>query len=231
MSSISSPESAVSPSGSSEPGCELSASVRSSHTLERSSPNTGLESLSTTMSENLVGRLSEAPMSSAEAFHAKTSAAAELRLESPDSDPAYGSSSEGSFASYDQATQSWRTWQTSLFGGLEMLSGTWPRAGMTRNGTAYQLPSLVCRRPGSAFGLLPTLVGADGQGARNGTSGNRSLSSGLTMTDWLWVNVGRGMLDPGSAEQMMGFPTGWTELSQSETPSRQKSQNSSGEQS
>jgi hypothetical protein len=32
------------------------------------------------------------------------------------------------------------------------------------------------------------------------------------MTDWLWVNVGRGRLHPESAEWMMLWPVGWTDL-------------------
>jgi hypothetical protein len=52
----------------------------------------------------------------------------------------------------------------------------------------------------------------------------------MTLTDWLWVNVGRGTVSPGSAEQMMGFPIGWTDLGVSETPSFRKSSSSSVEQ-
>jgi hypothetical protein len=37
------------------------------------------------------------------------------------------------------------------------------------------------------------------------------------MTDWLWLNVGRGRLHSESAEWLMGYPKGWTELPPSET--------------
>jgi DNA (cytosine-5)-methyltransferase 1 len=50
-------------------------------------------------------------------------------------------------ASYNPDTQSWKTSQTSLVAtgddGLDEFSETWPRSGMTRNGTAYQLPNLA----------------------------------------------------------------------------------------
>jgi hypothetical protein len=39
----------------------------------------------------------------------------------------------------------------------------------------------------------------------------------MTMTDWLWVNVGRGRLHPESAEWMMLWPQGWTGLKPLET--------------
>jgi hypothetical protein len=39
----------------------------------------------------------------------------------------------------------------------------------------------------------------------------------MTMTDWLWVNVGRGRLHPESAEWMMLWPPGWTDLKPSGT--------------
>ena len=37
-----------------------------------------------------------------------------------------------------------------------VFSGTWPRAGMTRNGSAYELPMSAHHMGGSASLLLPT---------------------------------------------------------------------------
>ena len=54
-----------------------------------------------------------------------------------------GRSSRGSWASYDPGTRLWRTYQGSLFGGLEMFSGTWPKWGTMRNGVVYPLPPWV----------------------------------------------------------------------------------------
>jgi hypothetical protein len=139
----------------------------------------------------------------------------------------FGSSTRGSFASYDRDTSSWRTSQLSLFGGSIVFSEPWPRSGMTRSGIAYRLPTLAHRKAGIEYGLLPTLTAGDAKGARNATAPGRSSADGQTMTDWLWLNIGQGMLDPGSAEQMMGFPIGWTDLGDSEMRSCRKSRNGS----
>jgi len=52
-------------------------------------------------------------------------------------------SSPGSFAWFDRESSSWRTAQLSLAGGWDEFSLTWPRAGMTRNGTAFLRQPLV----------------------------------------------------------------------------------------
>ena len=99
---------------------------------------------------------------------------AEASLASPSVQPAgasprmtpggYGLRWRRSFADYDPATRSWRTFQGSLLAEWEMYSETWPRAGMTRNGTAYQRqPSAPLIRE-IASGLWPTprTTGLDG---------------------------------------------------------------------
>jgi hypothetical protein len=55
-----------------------------------------------------------------------------------------GPSSHGSFAWWDLDTSSWRTFQVSLLEpGCPRYSETWPRAGMTRSGTASRRPQSV----------------------------------------------------------------------------------------
>jgi len=61
-----------------------------------------------------------------------------------------------SFANYDPATSSWRTSQLCLDGEWSEFSETWPRAGMTRNGKAYEHATLVPRTDESESGLWPT---------------------------------------------------------------------------
>ena len=51
-----------------------------------------------------------------------------------------GPSTQGSLASYDPGTSSWKTSQLSLFEALTECSVTWPRSGTMRGGTAYPLP-------------------------------------------------------------------------------------------
>jgi hypothetical protein len=55
----------------------------------------------------------------------------------------YGQKLHDSFAFFDQEQCCWRTSQASLLPGLEMSSVTWPRAGMTRSGTAYRRQPLA----------------------------------------------------------------------------------------
>ena len=135
------------------------------------------------------------------------------------------------FARYDRNTQSWKTWQTSLLEDWATFSATWPRSGWMRGGMSFQLPTLAHRSLAIGSGLLPTLVAGDSKGGRNGTSKGRSPKDGMTMTDWLWLNVGHGRLHPESAEWMMGYPEGWTALEPSEMPSPRRSRKSSGGQS
>jgi hypothetical protein len=83
--------------------------------------------------------------------------------------------------------------QANLDGSLEQFCETWPRAGMTRSGTAYQrAPSApLTREIGS--GSLPTPTVGDSKSARNSTA-NRSkmpptgIHAGDTLTDYvtLW---------------------------------------------
>jgi hypothetical protein len=68
----------------------------------------------------------------------------------------FGASTPDSFATYDPATSSWRTSQLSLLEEWTGFSGTWPRAGMTRSGTASLLVPSAPLTGGTASGLLPT---------------------------------------------------------------------------
>jgi len=74
-----------------------------------------------------------------------------------------GRSSSGSFARFDPATSSWKTLQGSLTPSLDhpvvgsaLSSRSWPRAGMTRSGTASRLRPLVPRIYETEFGYWPT---------------------------------------------------------------------------
>lgn len=75
------------------------------------------------------------------------------------------------FAWYDQTTQLWRTWQVCFLEGWARFSATWPRAGMMRNGIAYQLTPSVPSMSASEFSLLPTLT-VHGNYNRKGASKN-----------------------------------------------------------
>jgi hypothetical protein len=97
-----------------------------------------------------------ASMSFVAASPAKTSATPARARDSTERARVFGQSTPVSLASYDPDTSLWRTSQLSLLGGLEQFSETWPRSGMTRSGTAFQLQPLAPLTRGTASGLLPT---------------------------------------------------------------------------
>jgi len=70
--------------------------------------------------------------------------------------PVYGQRCSESFAMYDPATSLWRTSQLSLVEGLDEFLETWPRAGTTRTGIAYQHEALVPLTGGTGCSLWPT---------------------------------------------------------------------------
>ena len=89
----------------------------------------------------------------------------------------YGPRSPQPFARYDPATSSWRTLQGSLLSEWEMLSETWPRSGMTRNGTAYRRAGSVPPIYANGSSLWPTPVYKPGGGsALDGGSNSRKAA-------------------------------------------------------
>jgi hypothetical protein len=81
--------------------------------------------------------------------------------------------------------------QVMLDGSLEPFSETWPRAGMTRNGTAYRLPPSAPLTDATASGSWPTPQNRDGK-----HNGSRQQ----------WAADGKGGLDLVSAVQMWPTP-------------------------
>ena len=148
----------------------------------------------------------------------------------------YGASTPVLLASYDHATQSWRTSQHCLVEGLEVFSETWPRSGMTRNGIAYQRQPLAPLSSEIGSGSWPTPRAAK-RGARSfvtaleklkrdGRTRHHRLEDALVCAEQT-----NGIPNPAFVEWLMGFPQTWTELALSGTQSSPKSRNSLGEQS
>lgn len=71
----------------------------------------------------------------------------------------------GLLANYSPDMRSWKTCQGSLLEDSETFSETWPRSGMTRNGIAYQLPTLAPLIVETECGLLPTPGANDWKGS------------------------------------------------------------------
>lgn len=111
----------------------------------------------------LFGAMELSSTRSAAASHARTSAPLESKLASKLAALASGTNSSGSLASYDHASSSWRTSQTCLVAqangqesGLAEFSEGWPRSGMMRSGTAFQLQPSAPLTYGTGYGSSPS---------------------------------------------------------------------------
>jgi hypothetical protein len=168
----------------------------------------------------------------------KTSVWQEKERALPASAAAYGQSTPDLLANYDHDTSSWRTSQHCLVEGLTVYAETWPRSGMMRNGTAYQLPPLVRLTDETGYGLLATPTTKANQlapsmmkhpGCRawwptpsaedNRDRGNLSMpciqrraSLGKQLMLSMVVSPDNGQLNPTWVEWLMGFPLEWTAL-------------------
>lgn len=173
-----------------------------------------------------------AQISSAEDSRAKTLALLEsVPALAKGREADYGVNALVLLAQYDPNTRSLRMSQTCF---LDLLNNpedgspqsyeTWPTSGMMRNGTIYQLPTLAPGIGGGEFGYLPTPTkSADSKGSPKG----RYFGSGTCYSNLREV-LRDGPDDPVYpnpvfVEEMMGFPTLWTELPLSETRSSPKS--------
>lgn len=146
------------------------------------------------MSERLEPTISSLLTCSAEDSPARTSAAPAARLDWTESSLVFGSRCLDSFASFDRDSLSWRTSQTSLLGGLDEFSAIWPRAGMTRNGTAFRLRPLAPRMAVTVSGssLIPTPTKGDSKCSANATATRRKvppsgLRLGMTLTGFVRI--------------------------------------------
>ena len=136
-------------------------------------------------------RQTELPLtSSAAGSPAKTSPSQEREQGSPASGRDYGASTPVLLASYDPATSSWRTSQLCLDGGLATYSETWPRSGLMRSGTAFQLPPLVPLIAGIDFGSWPTPTVSSGAQVAwdptQGQTGGTTLEGAVRWAEGLW---------------------------------------------
>jgi hypothetical protein len=129
-----------------------------------------------------------------------------------------GPSTPAWLASYDQISSSWKTSQLSLDGDLAEFSETWPRSGMMLNGTAYQLPTLVPDSFATECGLWPTPNATAFKGGRQSPRRGVSNPERNNWQDWCSLVLGQRYPVPETAEQVMGFPEGYTAISSSETP-------------
>jgi hypothetical protein len=125
-------------------------------------------------------------------------------------------------ASYDQNTRSWKTYgDISLWGDLPSLENL-PQSGMTQNGALYQLQAWELNTVAKGSSLWPTPTSANWTTSTSMEQIRRHLakyppSSRLVEQVALADPDASGCLNPTWVEWLMGFPTGWTDLRDSET--------------
>lgn len=161
--------------------------------------------------------------------HAKTSrlltrmTEKELRAK----DQAYGLKCSKPYAFYDPNTSSWKTYQHSLWGGLEPFSGTWPRSGMMRNGHVYKHINFPPTTKEIGCSLLPTPQASDGlrlrfsvENLQNARRKHREKGTflGSYLAETLAEDYGLSQ-SVQLTEKLMNVPYGWTDLNCSETAS------------
>lgn len=131
----------------------------------------------------------------------------------------YGLSSPVSFANFDLATSSWRTFQLSLLEGLTRYSERWPRSGTMRSGTVYRLPPLAPLINETGYSLWPTARADLGESGvcwtRAKVGDHRSNLEDFIA--WVWLSEGNALesglhVNPVWLEWFMGFLEGYTDL-------------------
>lgn len=120
-----------------------------------------------------------------------------------------GPKSPAWWVKYDPATSSWKTCPASEVTEVPKSSLILPRWATTRNGVSFLLPPLEHPTSATDSSLWPTPTQADGMGGpgSSGRDGGPNLRTAVN-----------GQLNPTWVEWLMGFPAGWTDLEDSETP-------------
>jgi hypothetical protein len=126
----------------------------------------------------------------------------------------FGRTSHDSYAIYDPATSSLRTHRTLRRRVSTESYVTLPKAGTMQNGTVYERTTSVRHTCGNDCILLPTPIRSDknDRGAR--TDYSRRLN-GPSGSPRLAAIIG-GPSNPNHREWLMGFPIGWTKISNTE---------------
>ena len=127
-----------------------------------------------------------------------------------------------SLAKYDPVSHSWKTRQTSLFGGLEEFSETWPRWGIMHRGECWGLTRSAWITGETESGLLPTVTATDWKGGTVAIRKDRGDQRLDQWRDYVKIKYGLTYPHPTHSETRMGWPIGWSELKPLETPKFQQ---------
>lgn len=159
----------------------------------------------------------------------------------------FGRNSPTLLGFYDPDTHCWKTSQGTFHLDSEMCLQTWPRAGITHNGIAYQLRPSAHRTCATEYSLslhgkplewTPTATAnqmapsmqprnpglrlwptPQASDAKNYKTRVRHKSNAVMLSEAIHTTSGvTGRMNPGWVEWLMGFPEGWTDLEHSETP-------------
>ena len=201
MCSTCSAGSADSASDSNAPECTPSPSASSIPTVDRCSHGTGPASAATPMcaSSPQIDWLTteSAPSTSLPAASpARTFPWPAPVLVLQAHGPACGANSRDSFARLDPVTHSWRTWQRCWVEEWAPYSQTFPRSGMTRNGTAYALPTWGPRTAATEYGLWPTPTAGDAKASGSRSTPGSQAHPWVSLTDAVRQDGGRGRMVP-----------------------------------
>jgi hypothetical protein len=140
-----------------------------------------------------------------EVFLARTLARREKAPALKAAAPGTGEKWPASLAKYDPARCGWKTAQLSLLEGSEQFLVTWPRSGLMRNGTCWELPTLAPAIGESESGFVPTVLTSEATGP--GLHGNGSHN----FRTWFRENSTE-RRSPLHGEIMMLWPEGWANL-------------------
>jgi len=127
-----------------------------------------------------------------------------------------GQSAPVCLGSFDPNTPSLKTSQTCLMEngelGLSEFSGTFPRSGMMRNGTVYQLPNLARTTTEIGSGLWHTPKASDYKSVTSNIEYHRKRVDKELSCQVATLENDTSPMNPEWVEWLMGFPLGHTDL-------------------
>ena len=132
----------------------------------------------------------------------------------------FGQDSQTLLGFYDPDTHCWKTSQGTLVSDSVTCLQTWPRAGITRNGIAYQLRPSAPRTFAIEYSLslhaqtwpTPTASSWGNEGSRNLIQQHVDQGDITEAEKRQMISGNGGKLNPTWIEWLMAFPPGWTDL-------------------
>jgi hypothetical protein len=127
------------------------------------------------------------------------------------------------FAHYDPDTHCWKTSQATFLSDLPRYKQTWPKLGTTQDGIAFK--QLQSEHHTNENGCSSSPRWPTPTATAWGSTGQRQIlqrrvdNGDITPAEKLAMSAGNGgKLNPEWIEWLMGFPIGWTDLEDLETP-------------